>query len=301
MINHARTLLINRSGGKQNLADLGEEFIPTDYISLELPVWLRSFWETLFGANPGNIYRNYVADQLLRIIYATDYWPYLLTFDSRITYGPDEPGEFAKTNYNLSWSLSSTVLDVSRIGEIIADNKTGIMRWSWSLSMLAGVATIKNLQSKEEHTANIARLNEQLSAELPLPGSSVSILLFMNSINSSNWNASGTVDLLAKPSEALPDKLKRAGKLGDHFFKLFGRTGEEPFVTFSNMWTYGSLAEATAGLVLAMIYRTEEIRKTTSKIKIAVMDSPGTPTNGVPDSSGGGSGGQGLVVPPSSP
>lgn len=70
------------------------------------------------------------------------------------------------------------------------------------------------------------------------------------------------VILRANPTPAILDIIPALTSLGETtFLDLFGLDNREPYVTFKNLWLDHPLpAYRLAGLVLAVIYRTEELR-----------------------------------------
>lgn len=70
------------------------------------------------------------------------------------------------------------------------------------------------------------------------------------------------VILRANPSPAILEAIPALESLGETtFLELFGLSNAEPYATFKNLWLDHPLpAYRLAGLVLAVIYRTEELR-----------------------------------------
>lgn len=265
MINHARTLLLNRSGGNQSLKELGEEYIPSNYVSLSLPMWLRVYWEILFGSSPENIYRNYIVDRLLRLIHATDYTGYLTYFDKRITYDPAAIGPFSNVPYEFTWTKRSSsvpstgyIVSVDRLGDLIADEKTGIMRSSWNVDMENGIATVTNTRTNNRSVADVFSGNN-ISNRINLPDSSLGCVVRYNTVMRSEWDEDFRIDVMLEPKIDLSEKVIALEQQRVHTFELFGHNAVEPYLTFFGLWRQDILPDKLAGLVLAMIYRMNDI------------------------------------------
>lgn len=265
MINHARTLLLNRSGRNQSLRELGEEYIPEDFQAASLPVWIRAYWEVLFGSSPENTYRNYVVGRLLRIIHATDYAGYLLYLDRRITYEPDVAGPFARVPYEFIWSRRAggsankgVIQSVDRLGDLVADEKTGVMKDSWNVDMDNGEATITNVRTHEQRVVD-AFAGEHISKSLPLPNNGMRFTVRYDDVVRASWDVDFRVDVFLEPRMDLSEKIAALEQLRSHTFELFGRSASEPYLTFFGLWQQDVLPDKLTGLLLAMIYRMHDI------------------------------------------
>lgn len=87
MINHFRTLLLNRSGEEAGVsAHLGDEYVPTWYRAVPLPSYLTSVRRLLFGAAPDRVYLNYRVRQCLSLMHSSELAEFVTHLDSRITY-----------------------------------------------------------------------------------------------------------------------------------------------------------------------------------------------------------------------
>lgn len=84
MVNHGRTLLLNRAVGAESIL---HEFIPPEYQPVVLTPDLTAVKNVLFGDSPDIFTLDYRARQLLTILH-TNFGKYLLDLDSRITYLP---------------------------------------------------------------------------------------------------------------------------------------------------------------------------------------------------------------------
>lgn len=264
MINHARTLLLNRSGESQNLRDTGEEFIPGVFRSIAVPPWMASIRTAIFGSNPENVYLNYAVDRLLRVVHATDYADYMITFDSRITYDPASIGDFAKSIYGLTWKDSNpaaAVASVSVIGDLAANETVGIMRQRWTVSLVDGVATSLETRSRAQSQQYIRDGASLLSLPLSLPDSQLSVRLQMTSAAEADWDANLDLTAMLEPRRSLCEIVDTVEQLhGDALNSLFGAATREPYRTFQRLWSRSfALPERVSGIALALIYRSHEL------------------------------------------
>ena len=88
MINHARTLLLNKSANNYQPDTLGEEYVPAGYSALTAPDCVQTPYRIIFGTNPDKVFLNYRLHELLNLIHNTELNEFLYKFDSRVTYWP---------------------------------------------------------------------------------------------------------------------------------------------------------------------------------------------------------------------
>jgi hypothetical protein len=93
MINHARTLLLNVSNASYAPGERGEEYVPT-YSELVLPTYLRTARRIIFGTDPDRVFRNYRANELMRLLHQTEFSEFVYALDPRVTYWPQSKTEF---------------------------------------------------------------------------------------------------------------------------------------------------------------------------------------------------------------
>ncbi len=264
MINHARTLLMNRPGRNQSLVELGEEFIPDSFLAQKLPPWLQNAWAVLFGNDPDNTYRSYVADQLLRCVHATDYETYLLLHDRRITYDPKVINDLATLRYGLlGESNSAQYQNAFAIGEIEPNEIQGRIREVFSFGFSGATLTLTNHRTQQAKVADVDRTPASTTTKpLALPGmEEVSVTFELSTSTSGSWDSVGTVTVIARPRKSLVDKVVEIDNLPDFTRRLFGTKSAQPYRTFYNLWLQQAcFPERLAGLVLAMVFRLNDIR-----------------------------------------
>ena len=268
MINHARTLLMNRSGGKQSLRSVGEEYIPVEFESLSLPSWLNAYLRVIFGSSPDNSYRNYIVDRFLRIVHATEYEPYLFFHDNRITYKPTAKSDFSELIYDMTWNgISITgfhgssdlpsipIIEVALLGDLVADRVLGRMTYDWLVTVTNGHATVENLATRESKTTDIFR-DTRLSKPIKLPGSDLRVTLTFDSNDRVNWAGQVALEAVLRPDCNICETFAQLQGLRDDEIRLFGPNLKEPFITFQNLWRSGkTMPDKLAGLILALVFR----------------------------------------------
>lgn len=262
MINHCRTLLMNKPGGKQALDELGEEAIPSTFRGQELPSWLKSYWEAIFGSQPEPTYLNFQVDRLLKIIHASPYSDYLLRFDKRLTYDPNETSVFATFNYGISFGktiASSNLIDIAPVGSFNADLSKGLMTWLWTIQLTNGVITVTETRTQNSSTANIfSGTNVSELVDMP-EKKDFKLRLQMLDNNPANWNATAFLKLTVKPEIDLIDVITKLENINTYASQLFGTSRSEPFVTFENLWKSDIAINRLIGIILAIVYRMHEL------------------------------------------
>jgi len=266
VINHARTLLLNRPGGKQVLTELGEEYIPVKFVPQTLPNWLELYWKVLFGTKPDNAYKNYQVDRMLRMVHATDYGAYLFEHDKRITYDPTADNDFTSAEYGLSindapavGASANYVVGVDRVGELVANEVVGHMSTTWDIVFTdaSNHATVTNRQTGDTLvTLSAVTPGVALSNNIALPGTSMNIKLTFSWAGSPTYPHGAAIVQLAKPATDLTTLFDTVGSVGDSAHTLFNSMTAEPYQTFYNLWRQTkSFPDRVAGFVLAMVYQ----------------------------------------------
>lgn len=85
MINHARTLLLNRPASYFNGVAMSEYIDPL-FKPVDLPVGLQAFRDILFTPGIDKFSENYIAAKLMQLLHAPELVDYTLAYDPRFTY-----------------------------------------------------------------------------------------------------------------------------------------------------------------------------------------------------------------------
>lgn len=270
MINHARTLLLNKTGGKQNLRDLGEEYIPEAFVSQSLPPWLNAYHQVVMGSSAENVYSNFQVDRLLRVVHATEYEPYLTLFDSRLTYDPRSAGPFASLQYGYSFvAAANKVTKIVPTNRIYADEARGVMRYRWLFTIENQVAAATDMLTGRTTTINLVSpaATSAVSDVITLPGTMFTVRLQVSSPYAvADWDDNVDISLLTRPTKGLNEKIVELDSLRGFERNLFGVDVVEPYYTFFGLWrTSKTIAERLTGILLALVFRLNENYRTRSK------------------------------------
>lgn len=179
MINHARTLLLNQSGpGALNVP--GEEFVPPDFVAVNLGEPFVSLRRVLFGSSPDRMFLNYRLQQYMATLHATELADYVTDLDPRITYWPPRTNLFFNESLYLpivvqtAGDLPGRLL-VTRQPEL--DEIAGRMVEAWQITITGGnEVSVRRLDKPFTATIPIT-LVKGLSAVFQLPGSNLKIIL----------------------------------------------------------------------------------------------------------------------------
>jgi len=87
MINHARSLLLNLTAKAVANADVDSAYIPNDFTPQAIPKWLLPVSRAIFPDGATISQRVCATDALCDLLQRVELAPYVLSLDSRITYG----------------------------------------------------------------------------------------------------------------------------------------------------------------------------------------------------------------------
>lgn len=259
MFNHARTLLLNLSGVSGYLPDTpGEELIPAEYRPVVLPTYLEVVRLRLFGATPDRAMLNYRSAQLLRLIAATELQTHVRALDPRITYETAtrqlmQPETFTPQIHQYAGPSSA---QLTLLGEPIKPDVSGKSAYSYQLTVASATLQIRRVVFPLQDTSYPVTLTRGLSDVVPLPFSGYKVQV--NTTGPAAWTVQGFL----RPQLSLAEIEQGLRSVGEpYLIQLFGASLVEPYQTFRNCWEqHPEFAYRLGGLVLATIYRTEELR-----------------------------------------
>jgi hypothetical protein len=257
MYNHARTLLMNLDGSAGYFLDLpGDELIPADYRKLVLPGALDLIRMRLFGAEPDRAFLNYRVAQLLEIIAATELQSHVLALDPRLTYGKPDIRLSDPQTYVPHISQFSGTTQLTITGTPAAPDASGQSQYAYNLTLASGSLTVERTQFPATSVTTLITLTNQLSQPIALPFSGYQVRV--NSTSAARWSVRGWL----RPQAALADITTSVRSIGEStLIALFGVDDVEPYRTFRNCWeSHPEYAYRLGGLVLALVYRSEEVR-----------------------------------------
>jgi hypothetical protein len=292
MINHARTLLLNIFAQSADKQLAGYEYIPVEYRPLVLPQTLKTLRRVLFGSLPDQRFLNLRARELLSYVHQTELAEYIHKLDNRVTYWPEHStnsfqfptgirikqvrgptrsvgvgGEFIAANGSGRAHRQYTLTFIDPLDTTVLSEQTGSV-----LTLESGEGLLLQELKSEFLTVSAEALNDQrqeirqtVAAGLPtltLPETEVRVKLSALGTDPLTYEGRWHINLLANPVPAITSLLPTLEILGEPvFLELFGVAPEEPYATFKNVWFDHPLpAYRLAGLVMAFIYRTEQVR-----------------------------------------
>lgn len=297
MINHGRSLLLNLDGAGYS-GTLGDEYVPAEYVAPKLPTYLEKLRIYLFGTSPDRAFLNYRTQQLLSLLHATPLVEFLTDLDPRITYDMDNLGMFSDSNYELKDTAS--IFFGNKLGAPdvtgqsfhrwriagIGDERVRVTRQApvqgvetYDYTVMAGLSdslpllgSAANFRFRTTGTCDPILVGSALPYLTSLTPEQLDLLtsdeLHVLALNFPPGAicADYYVEGYARPERDLgtiTTSLRESGV--PYTINLFGLgtpvAATEPFKTFRNLWNnHPELAYQLGGLLLAIIYRTEEQR-----------------------------------------
>jgi len=263
MYNHARTLLLNEDGKKQPGQDfLGEELVPRDYRKLQLPDYIRQIRAFLFGTTPDRAMLNYRIKQFLDLIQPTELNSFVLDLDPRVTYDiADEPTLVRDVPFFVPEvrQYAGTPATLTILGSPAVPDATGRVIYDFDVDILLGnTIEVKRLSQPDESNIVALTLTNGLSNHINLPGTGYRFV-----VNDDNPGAAWKITGNLRPMWTMGQIVLLLERLGEPtVLELFGLQNVEPWNTFRNLWfDHPELPYKLGGFLLAMIYRTEEVRR----------------------------------------
>ncbi len=260
MINHGRTLLANQPAYNGDFTTyVAEEFTPDEFLPLELTPELRRVRLTLFGAWPDRDMVNYRCRQLLTVLHHTPWQAYLLDLDSRITYAVDRANELvpaSRFGVTVTQIAGGSPESLPVFGYPSAPDPGGRCRLRYNVTVMtsSSVRVARTTRPVVSNTESFA-MTSGLSDMLPLVGSGYNFRLTDND-TSLAW----IVEILNRPQFDLGTLLADVSGTNQGDLETL-LDGPEPYRTFRNLWGQKELPGRLAGLVLGVVYRTNELWK----------------------------------------
>lgn len=260
MLNHVRSLLMNLHGEDQAYPETypGDAVIPAEYRKIQLPDYLVQVREQLFGKTPDRTFLNYRVFQYLQLIEGTELREYVSALDPRITYNLNSSDLFLSSSFMPSVSGEGSTIEASLTvrGKAISPDATGKSNYAYRVYIPDGSTLSVDYYSDQLLTENyMLSYYSGLSPEYALPLSGYRVQLSAGSVGDV-WRIQGAY----RPTYSVAAILDLAKHLKeDYLLAVF--QGDEPYVTFHNCWnSHPEIAYKLAGLVLAVAYKTEDVR-----------------------------------------
>ncbi len=326
MINHARTLLLNKAHRDNHISlDTAGEYVSPEFKPLPLPNAMRLLRRVLFGSKPDARFINLRVRELMNYVHQTELAEYVYNLDPRVTYWPMKTNDFfntAKKTVNVT-QLNGSPTKLTVVGNYQADNSVGRALFKYlitagdnppatppdTLPLLGDgntvMANIQELETIDPALVNVVgspagstvsvlphtdlkvifdfaapadsdvyagimtEINDFLLYELydvsagKLITDQRSEFIMFSSPEISRVLAQWLITVRAAPLSLITTAIPTLELLGEPvFLELFGLENKEPYATFRNLWfDHYSPVYRLAGLTMAAIYRTEELRR----------------------------------------
>lgn len=260
MLNHARTLLMNRNGDASPGPDFfGEEAVPVAFKQLELPTFLNEIRLRLFGSEPDRSMLNYRLWQFMRLLHAGELAEFITDLDSRVSYVDSQRADlFSPQSYVpnvLQVAGANAALNIQ--GDPAPPDSTGRMFHQYRVVILSG-STVRVTQQTKPVKTDVFEytFTAGISDRQPLGDSGYGFLLGTDNIGT-EWR----VEILNRPTLDLGEISASFESIGEPILvDLFGLAPDEPFKTFRNLRNLNDeIPLKFGGLLLATIYRTNEV------------------------------------------
>jgi hypothetical protein len=250
MINHARTLLLNLAGPADPKTDTpGSEYIPP-YAPIDLGRF-QALHQVLFGSDPDTEGLLYRTAQYMALLHATDTVDYVAELDPRFTYNPQTPRLMP---YRSTQGLITGSPALRASGMMVGQPFLGRVKYWWDLTATASDTVQIVTPAGGAKNVTFSLVNS-LSEQIKLADPNLSIRFSL----SGGLSIGETWRLLYRvaPEPGLSDVLAKTRML--QLDGLF--SDQEPYKSFNNLYRQQPVAALQlVGLLLALIYRTEELR-----------------------------------------
>lgn len=255
MINHVRTLLLNRRRDGYGPDAPGEEYVPTTFTPRRLSGALATAHSLLFGSNPDRLFLNYRLRQVMGLLHATELEEFILADDNRITYPiPPNPNFFAGVFGPTIAEGNDHTLHLR--GEAACNEGPGHCQYEWRLTLDGDEAVVTQVTPVRSTQRVAFTVTNNLSTEIPLHGSEI-LARFTDAPDATSWK----ITVRTRPFTDLgvvlynlETVLSEAGAAA-----IFTPAPEGIDSTLRNIWDGHQLsAYRYAALLLAMARRIDE-------------------------------------------
>ena len=269
MINHVRTLLLNKNGNAVSPDDFAHEFVPPAFLAGPLSTFLRRVHQGLFGTAPDIAGLNFRLRQFAPLLHTAALEPFTLARDKRVTYWPDPVSLFniAHTPQVVGNNNASVNFVITPGTELAgADNK---LLFQWDIIFVDDTDAYLN------NSANVMYVSRSLSISglgntavvnsvgnpINVPGVPGLACQISGSVAQGEvWHCSymkrPAVDPVLLPDALFTTMTEEADQ------HLFGTSDDGFFSVLRNYWLNSKYTDLRLGsLLLALAYKTEAERQ----------------------------------------
>lgn len=254
MINHVRTLLLNRDGNHGYGYDYpGEEFVLPAFRAKAVPTFLNGALRMLFGSSPDRLFLNYRMRQIMSLLHSTELEEFVLLPDSRVTYWPMVDDGFVDTFTNTVEQYLGPYTRIFVIGMAAADDGAGKSELQWKLRYyVSGQHYIEITRQTPVGAPEVMELTftDSLSEEVPLSGSAIRFRIEQPIAGGVEW----IVTVRATPAIDFGVTLQKAIQLiGQSGIDNLFLSATEPVPTLKTVWeTHPLFAYRYSAMLLAI-------------------------------------------------
>lgn len=255
MPNMGRTLLLNVDGSARQSAGVFAEYVPPYYQAIPMPSGLLTVRRALFGSNPDLDGLDLGVWRYMRILHSTEYEDWLTALDPRITY----TGKETTLDVAYGETVSRDSAAFQFVGAPGLGRAEGRLRGTWNIEQLAlAIYRITDMLTQRSETYSVA-LSDGMTEFMVMPGHpTYKVRIQTALLTETQW----TAEYLAQPGPEM-DPINRAAQAANIGVEAYNELfpSRDPFKLFKQLWEQHSLFPyKMSGYLLALIYRTEEIR-----------------------------------------
>jgi hypothetical protein len=259
VINHARTLILNRNGSpRQDSSFYLEEFVDPSFKKVALPYELQAAHDVLVELDADDAFANFRMQQYMRLLHSTEFASYALALDPRVTYLRPAPPPVLSSVEVVQQLSGATRLTLEFMGAPAVNFASPRVINDWvAESANPNVLSIKHAQTG---TNVLPYMNfvDGLSDVVVMPTQANFLLRVHGDVlePDQRW----FIKTFTAPTDDVSDTLLRLLDLNPRFIEaVFPKRA--PFTVFKDLWDKNAiLAYRMSGFLLAMAYRIQEIR-----------------------------------------
>jgi len=258
VINHIRTLLMNRTRDGFPRDYPGEEYIEREFVPKKLNLPLRLAYQTLFGGDPDRLFLNYRMQQLMTLLHSTELEEFVLAKDSRVTYLPFDEEMFDQTFKIEVKQIVGSGDDLFIAGTHEANEGAGQIEQLWDVLVTADdQVRVDKRRPPLGSLDHEVSFDAQLSTPVELTGTGLRVQLRPAAIGT-RW----TIKSVARPQTDLgPLMVELENSFGERGVQeVFRPLAPEPIATWGRIWFQHHLsAYRYSALLLALAERIEQM------------------------------------------